>query len=282
MPGIRVVTDSACDLPDDLAAELGIGIVPLRIRFGDEELVDRVELSTKEFWARCRRFDGLPETSAPSPGQFQAAFEAMAAEGADGVVCVNLSSRLSATIEAARQGAKAMEGSLPVRVVDSLSVTLGQGLVTIEAAQLAGQGGDLDEVANVAERAVRSLSVYGAIDTLENLRKGGRIGGAQALLGSLLSIKPVIRVADGVVQEESKQRTRGRALRYLVAKLREAGPVDRVAACGADAPDMDQFLTLLEAVPSAHKMLVGEIGPVIGTHAGAGTVGVAWLSRQDK
>jgi DegV family protein with EDD domain len=279
MPGIRVVTDSACDLPDDLVAELGIGIVPLRIRFGEEELVDRVELSTKEFWARCRRFDGLPETSAPSPGQFQAAFEAMAAEGADGVVCVNLSSRLSATIEAARQGAKAMEGSLPVRVVDSLSVTLGQGLVTIEAARRAGQGADLEEVADVAERAVRSLSVYGAIDTLENLRKGGRIGGARALVGSVLSIKPVIRVANGVVEEESKQRTRGRALRYLVAKLREAGPVDRVAACGADAPDMDQFLSLLEAVPSAQKMLVGEIGPVIGTHAGAGTVGVAWLSR---
>lgn len=278
MPGIRVVTDSACDLPDDLVAELGIGIVPLRIRFGEEELVDRVELSTKEFWARCRRFDGLPETSAPSPGQFQAAFEAMAAEGADGVVCVNLSSRLSATIEAARQGARAMEGSLPVRVVDSLSVTLGQGLVTIEAAQRAGQGGDLEEVADVAERAVSSLSVYGAIDTLENLRKGGRIGGAQALVGSLLSIKPVIRVANGVVEEESKQRTRGRALRYLVSKLREAGPVARVAACGADAPDMDQFLSLLEAVPSAQKMLVGEIGPVIGTHAGAGTVGVAWLS----
>lgn len=280
MPGIRVVTDSACDLPDELLADLGIGLVPLRIRFGEEELVDRVELSTKEFWSRCRRFDGLPETSAPSPGQFQAAFEAMAAEGADGVVCVNLSSRLSATIEAARQGAKAMEGSLPVRVVDSLSVTLGQGLVTIEAAQRARDGGDFDEVATAAERAVGSLSVYGTIDTLENLRKGGRIGGAQALVGSLLSIKPVIRVAGGVVEEESKQRTRGRALRYLAGKLRDAGPVERVAACGADAPDMDQFLSLLQGVPSGEKMLVGEIGPVIGTHAGAGTVGVAWLSGQ--
>ncbi len=280
MPGIRVVTDSACDLPDDLLAEFGIGLVSLRIRFGAEELVDRTELSTKEFWSRCRRFDGIPETSAPSPGQFQAAFEAMAAEGANGVVCVNLSSRLSATIEAARQGAKAVEGSIPVRVVDSLSVTLGEGLVTIEAAQSAGEGGNLEDVAAAAERAVRRLRVYGAIDTLEYLRKGGRIGGAQAMVGSLLSIKPVIQVTNGVVEEESKQRTRGRALRYLAGKLRDAGPLDRAAACGADAPDMGEFLKLLEGVPSARKMLVGEIGPVIGTHTGPGTVGVAWLSSE--
>jgi DegV family protein with EDD domain len=142
MPGVRVVTDSACDLPDELLAELGIGLVSLRIRFGSEELVDRTELSTKEFWSRCAGFDGLPETSAPSPGQFQSAFEAMAAEGADGVVCVNLSSKLSATIEAARQAARGLEGSIPVRIVDSLSVTLGQGLVAIEAAQRAGRGAE--------------------------------------------------------------------------------------------------------------------------------------------
>jgi DegV family protein with EDD domain len=278
MPGIRVVTDSACDLPDSLLAELGIGLVPLRIRFGDEELVDRTELSTKEFWSRCRQFQGLPETSAPSPGQFQTAFEAMGAEGADGVVCVNLSSKLSATIEAARQGAKALQGSLPIRVVDSLSVTLGQGLVTIEAAARARDGGDLDQVVAAAEGAAGRLKVYGAIDTLENLKRGGRIGGAQALLGSLLSIKPVIQVTGGQVEEESKQRTRGRALRYLASKVRDAGPIDRMAACGADAPDMDEFLRLLQAAGSQSNMLVGEIGPVIGTHTGPGTVGVAWLS----
>src|SRR5271154_1130306 len=127
MSRIRVVTDSACDLPDDLLAEHGIGLVPLRIRFGAEELVDRTELSTKEFWARCATSPELPETSAPSPGAFQEAFEAMASDGAEGVVCVNLSSKLSATIEAARQAARSLEGSLPVRVVDSLSVTLGLG-----------------------------------------------------------------------------------------------------------------------------------------------------------
>jgi DegV family protein with EDD domain len=272
-----VVTDSACDLPDELLAELGIELVPLRIRFGAEELVDRTELSTKEFWSRCSSFEGLPETSAPSPGQFQVAFERMASDGADGVVCVNLSSKLSATIEAARQAARALEGTFPVRVVDSLSVTLGQGLVVTEAAQQAGRGANLDAVSAAAEGMVGRLKVYGAIDTLENLKRGGRIGGARALVGSLLSIKPVIQVTNGVVEQESKQRTRGRALRYLADKVREAGPISRLAAFGADAPDMDPFLAMLDGVHPTEKVLVGDIGPVIGTHTGPGAIGVAWI-----
>jgi DegV family protein with EDD domain len=272
-----VVTDSACDLSDELLAELGIGLVPLRIRFGSEELVDRTELSTKEFWSRCASFSGLPETSAPSPGQFQSAFESMSAQGADGVVCVNLSSKMSATIEAARQAARALEGSVPVRIVDSLSVTLGQGLVALEAAQRASGGGSLDEVAQAAEGVVGQMKLYGAIDTLENLKRGGRIGGAQALLGSLLAIKPVIQVTDGTVEEESKQRTRGRSLRYLADKVLRAGPIARLAAFSADAPDMDEFLAMLDGVHPTEKLLLGDIGPVIGTHAGPGAIGVAWI-----
>jgi DegV family protein with EDD domain len=278
VPGVRVVTDSACDLPDGLLADLGIGLVPLRIRFGSEELVDRIELSNQEFYARCRTFDGVPETSAPSPGQFQVAFEAMGEAGADAVVCVNLSSKMSATIEAARQAARALEGSLRVSVVDSLSVTFGQGMVAIEAAQQAERGGDVDTVTAAAHAVAHQLKVYGAIDTLENLKKGGRIGGAQALLGSLLSIKPVIQVTDGVVEEESKQRTRGRSLRYLADKVRQAGPISRLAAFSSDAPDIDEFVRMLDGVHPAEKLLVGEVGPVIGAHAGPGAIGVAWVA----
>jgi len=272
-----VVADTACDLPDELLAEFSIELVPLRIRFGAEELVDRQELSTKEFWVRCSTYPGLPETSAPSPGQFQDVFESMRTQGADGVVCINLSSKMSATIEAARQAALALEGSFPVKVVDSLSVTLGEGLVVIEAAERAARGASLDEVVAAAERAARVIKVYGAIETLENLKKGGRIGGAQAMLGSLLSVKPVIQVTDGVVEQESKQRTRRRALEYLAGKVRSAGPIARLAACGADVPDMDQFLGMLRDIHPAHKILLGDIGPVIGTHAGPGTIGVAWI-----
>lgn len=277
MPGVRVVTDTACDLPDELLMELGIGLVSLRIRFGDEEFVDRTELSTKEFWSRCTTFAGLPQTSAPSAGQFQEAFEAMAAEGADGVVCVNLSSKMSATIGSAQQAAQALGGKLPVRVVDSLSVSLGEGLVAIEAAQRAARGAGIDEVVKAAEDVVATSKLYGAIDTLENLKKGGRIGGAQALLGSLLQFKPVIEVRDGIVEAESKQRTRGRSLRYLADKVTAAGPVRRLAVFSADAPDLDQFLDMLNDVKPTEKLLLGDVGPVIGSHAGPGAIGVVWI-----
>jgi DegV family protein with EDD domain len=273
-----VVTDSACDLNDETLTELGIGLVPLRIRFGDEELIDREELSTKEFWSRCTSSAELPATAAPSPGQFQTAFEAMAAEGADGVVCVNLSSRMSATIESARQAARALEGRVPVRVVDSMSVTLGLGLIVTEAAKSAQAGAGPDQVVEAAERAAAGMKLFGAIDTLENLKKGGRIGGARALLGSMLSIKPVVEVRDGVVEEESKQRTRGRSLRYLADKVRAAGPVSRLAVFAADAPDLDDFIALLDGIsPTEGSILYGDVGPVIGTHAGPGAIGVAWI-----
>jgi DegV family protein with EDD domain len=278
MPGVRVVTDSACDLPDQTLTELGVTMVPLRIRFGGDELIDRFELSTKEFWARCGSFAGLPETSAPAPGQFDEAFRAAAAAGADCVVCVNLSSRLSATIEAARQAARELEGTIDVRVVDSRSVTLGLGLIVVEAASRAAEGAPVDEVVAAAEAAADAMKVYGVIDTLENLKKGGRIGGAQALLGSMLSIKPVIEVRDGVVEQESKQRTRSRALRYLADKVVAAGPLRRLAVFGADAPDMDALLGLIRSVSPRNPIVMGDIGPVIGTHAGPGALGAAWIA----
>jgi DegV family protein with EDD domain len=278
MSGVRVVADSACDLPDELLAELGIGVVPLHVRFGSEELVDRVELSTKDFWARCATDPNLPETAAPSPGAFAEAFRAMADEGAEGVVCVTLSSKVSASIEAARQAARELAGSFPVRVVDSLTVTMAEGLIVLEAARAAAAGGSLEEVASATEAAVPRTKLYGTINTLENLRRGGRIGGAQALLGSLLSIKPVIEVRDGAVEQESRQRTRSRSIRYLADKASAAGPVQRLAAMGGDAPDLDELVGMLKGLPSEEGLLVGEIGPVVGAHCGPGALGVAWTA----
>jgi DegV family protein with EDD domain len=278
MPTIRVVTDSACDLSNGLLGELGVGMVPLRVRFGDEELVDREELSTKEFWARNSRGGVLPETSAPSPGAFHNMFGAMAEEGATGVVCVTLSSRLSATIEAARQAASDISAELPVRIVDSRSVTMGEGLVVVDAAERAAAGADLDEVVAAAERSASELKVFGVIDTLENMRRGGRIGNAAAMLGSMLAIKPVIEIRDGIVEVESRQRTRAKSLRYLADKVRAAGNLRRLAVFGADAPDFDILLCLLADLTPSHPLLVGDIGPVIGTHAGPGAVGASWLA----
>ena len=276
MAGPRVITDSSCDLPNSLAVELDIDVVPLTIRFGADELVDRRDLSPKEFWARCATSPVLPETAAPSPGAFEDAYRRAAAAEAEGVVCITISSGLSATGQAAQMAAKAVDGEIPVRVVDSLSVTMGLGMMAAEAARHAAEGKTVDEVAAVAEALVPRTRVYGALDTLENLKKGGRVGGAQALIGSMLSIKPIIEVRDGQVEPESKQRTRSRALRYLADKVRQEGTIENLAVMHGDAPDLDEFLELLDPLFPRDRLVVGDIGAVIGTHAGPRVIGVAY------
>jgi len=156
---VRIVADTACDLPDDLANELGIVFVPLHVRFGTTELLDREQLSAKEFWARCASSPELPETAAPSPGAFSAAFESLASAGADGVVCVTLSSKLSATSEAAAQAARSIGGDFPVEVIDSFSVTMGEGFVAQAAAEAAAAGAGMAEVVAVANSTRGRLSV---------------------------------------------------------------------------------------------------------------------------
>jgi len=276
MSGIRVVTDSSCDLPPELAASEGISIVPLTIRFGSEELVDGQDLTTSGFWQRCERSPQLPETAAPAPGAFEATFRDLAEKGADGIVCVNISSRLSATMQSAQVAASAVAGQVPVRVIDSRFASLGQGLLTLAAARMAAQGKGIDDVAGAVEDLIPRTKLLATLDTLENLKKGGRIGGAQAFIGTMLSIKPVIQVLDGAVEQESKQRTRARSLRYLADKVKEHGPVEGLSVMHGEAPDLEEMLDLLgEVVPRA-EILVGSIGPVIGTHAGPRAIGVTF------
>ena len=277
---VRIVTDSASDLPQEMAEALDIVVVPLHVRFGADELVDRHQLSVAEFWARCAASADLPETAAPSPGAFKSAFDDLLAEGADGVVCVTLSAKLSATNEAASQAARAMDDPAAVTVLDSFSVTMGQGLVAVAAAEAAADRASMGSVVDAAESTRERLTVCGVIDSLENLRRGGRIGGAAAALGTLLSIKPVIEVRGGVVEQESRQRTRAKSLRYLAQKVRSAAPLERLAVVNAQAPDFNEFLRMVDDVRSTKPVVVGEIGPVIGTHAGPGTIGVAWVRER--
>ena len=277
MARIRVVTDSACDLSADVAEAHGITIVPLSIRFGSEEFVDGRDLTTAEFWARCKESDVLPETAAPSPGAFQEAFEAAAADGYDGVICLSLSGGVSATFQAAAAAAKALEGTVDVRAVDTRSMTLGLGLICLDIAELAATGADLETLEARVATLVPRTQVFGVVDTLEHLEKGGRIGGARALLGSLLSIKPVVTLVDGVVAEESKQRTRSRSLRYLADKALGSPPLSRIAVADGAATDIDDFLSLLGDVRSEHPIIVSQLGPVVGTHTGPGTIGLCMI-----
>ena len=276
MPGVHIVSDTASDLPPDLAAANGIELVPLTVRFGAEELVDRRDLTSEDFWARAAASPGLPETAAPAPGAFEEAYRRAAAAGADGVVCVTISSSLSATYEAARLAAGAAAADVPVRVVDSRAVSMAEGTVALAAARSAAAGGSLDDVSAAAEAMVPLTRTYAALDTLENLRKGGRIGAAQALLGSVLSIKPVIEVTGGKVEPESKQRTRGRSLRYLADKVRQDAPVENLAVMHGRAPDFGELVTLLAEFHPRDQITVAAIGAVIGTHAGPRVIGVTY------
>lgn len=277
---VRIITDSACDLPDSVIRELGIEVVPLFIRFGDDELVDREQLSTDEFWRRCAIEEGLPSTAAPSPGRFEQAIAKMIAEGAQGVVVIDLSGALSGTLQSAEVASEA--SSADVRVVDSRTVSMGLGAIVVACARAARDGATIDAVEQLAQELSTKSQVWGALDTLENLKKGGRIGGAKALVGTVLSIKPIIEVRDGVVHEGGRQRTRSKALGFLVDKVRECmnvgNGISQLSVLHAACPDVDAFVEQLRSVYPG-EIMVGQIGPVVGAHAGRGTIGVAFFQN---
>ncbi len=278
MPGVRIVTDSSCDLSLEEAADLGVVVVPLTIRFGDQEFVDLEELTVSDFYRRMADSPTLPETAAPAPGQFEQAFRRLADEGADAIVCINLSSELSATIESARNAARAVADSVPVRVIDSRTLTAGLGTIVIEAAKAASGGASADDIEALVNGLAERTRVFATLDTLDNLKKGGRIGAAQHLLGSMLSFKPVINVSEGKVEEAGRARTRKKSLVWLRDKLFEEPQVEHLAVCDGEAPDVDEFLDLIAERYPRDQIRTGRIGAVIGTHGGPRLVGICYLT----
>jgi DegV family protein with EDD domain len=277
MSRVHIVTDSSCDLTEAETSAHGIGVVPLSIRFGNDEYIDREQLSVEDFYAKMASTGLLPETAAPSPGRFEQEFRAAAEAGADAVVCVNLSGALSATVQSARTAAKELEGQIDVRVIDSLSLTGGLGTMVLDAAAAADDGADADAIEKLVLSMVGRTEIYGALDTLENLKKGGRIGSAKALLGSMLSVKPIIHIADGAVEEAGKQRTRTRALTWLRDKLFEEPSVSELSVLHGEAPDIDEFLDMIASRYPREQIRLGKIGAVIGTHGGPGVIGMCYL-----
>ena len=278
---IRIVTDSACDLSDEELEHWGIGMVPLSIRFGDEEFTDRTQLSTDEFYRRLGASEVLPETAAPSPGAFVEMFNAMHADGATGVVCINLSEALSATIQSARTAAAADEVAIDVRVVNSAQLTGGLGSIVLAAADAAQKGASADEIVALAEDMSSRTHVYATLDTLENLKKGGRIGGAQAAFGAMLSIKPLLDLSTGEVVAAGRQRTRKRSLDWVRQQLLDAGDdITNLAILHSNATDMDDFMASVADIPSVAHARTNVIGAVIGTHGGPGIIGITYQSAK--
>jgi DegV family protein with EDD domain len=277
MARIRVVTDSASDLPEMFAQSLSVDVVSLTIRFGDEEFVDRVDLTPEAFWAKCKASKTLPETAAPSPGAFQATYERAKSDGCDGVVVLTLSSLLSATHQSATLGAEAVEGLIPVKVIDTLNVSMGQGLLVIEAAELAKSGASMEEIVAHTGQLIKRSGVVATLDTLDHLIKGGRIGGAKALLGQVLSIKPLIELKEGVVAEAGRQRTRAKALAAVANTAAGHAPLRRFALIHGAASDVGTLEALVRDIKTEHPLIVTDIGPVVGTHGGPGIIGLTWI-----
>jgi DegV family protein with EDD domain len=274
---VRIVTDSSCDLPQAMADALGIRIVPLSVRFGDTEYIDRTTITATEFWSKCAASATLPETAAPSPGSFEETYRSLAAEGATAIVVVALSSDLSATMQSAELAARAVAPGIDVRIVDSRNASMGLGLTVLACAELAKTGASADEVVARAHSVIPRTRVFAALDTLDNLKKGGRIGGAKAMLATVMSIKPLISVTNGLVEEAGKQRTRSKALAHLVDILRnQEVPIERLAILNAQCSDVDAFIAMVKEVYTG-EIIVGDIGAVIGTHAGQGTIGIVFL-----
>lgn len=276
---VRIVTDSACDISLEEAASLNIKIVPLSIRFGEEEYTDLADISVSEFYQKMEESELLPATAAPSPGAFENAFRKCHEEGASGVVCINLSIALSATGQAAQLAAEGVKDLVDVTCVDSMSITGGLGTIIRKAAEAAENGADVAEIVELVENLRSRTRIIATLDTLDNLKKGGRIGGAAAMLGTMVQIKPCLDLSSGEVVEAGRQRTRKKALNWLREELANAGDVEAVTIIHGDAPDAQEFLESLADIVPIDQVRVNKLGAVIGTHGGPRVLGLTFLVK---
>ena len=282
MTRVAIFTDSASDLDPALAAAQGIGIVPLLVNFGSESFKAGTELSTADFWERMVAPDApFPTTAASSPGEFKEAYEAAFANGADAIVSIHVAGTLSGTIKSA-QIARDMLPDREIHVIDSLGASMAEGILAQMAVELAAEGRSAAEIAEILETRAPDMVMYVALETLEYLKKGGRISGAQAAIGTLLSVKPIIVVKHGVVETGDRVRTRSKARERLIEMVSER-PVERLVILHTVSPDVEAFredvVMRVPDSPPARDVQIALVGPSVGPHLGPGCVGVVALYR---
>ncbi len=282
MSRVAIVTDSASDLPPEVAEAAGITIVPLIVSFGEQSFRAGVELSTDEFWRRMLAPGApFPTTAAASPGDFKAAYERRLADGADAVVCVAISGKLSGTLKSAAI-ARDMLPSSEVHVIDSQTASMGHGLLALLAAELAAAGRPASDIVTAVESRLADLDLYVALETVEYLRRGGRLNPAQAGILSLLSVKPIITVRDGVVESAERVRTRSKA-RERVLELLTERPAERVAILYTPGADHEAFredvIARMTGGIDPAQVSVSLVGPSVGPHLGPGCLGGVVLLR---
>lgn len=274
---MRVVTDSVADIPPKLAEELAITVVPFYVRFGDEVYRDGVDLSTEEFYRKLMSNRRLPVSSTPSPGEIAEVYDRLAGETGE-ILSIHVSSKLTATYEVALQARKQMKRKCRVEIVDSQSGAMGEGLVVITAAREAQAGADLARVADIARKAVLKSHVHMCFDTLEYLRRGGRIGRAQALLGSVLRVNPIVGVKDGEVHPFGRERSRAKAIDRLFEFVKSLPSVRELAVEHATTPDEAEALAdRLGALFPRERIYISTVAPAVGVHVGPRVIAVSAL-----
>ena len=274
---VRLVTDSVADLPPQVAEELGITVVPLNVRFGDEVYRDGVDLTAEQFYDKLVHSETLPVTSVPSPASFAEVYDKLAEE-TDEILAISVTSKLSGTYEVALQSVGLMKRKCRVEVVDSQWAVMAQGFIVIAAAKAANNGANLDEVIGVTRETIPRVDMRAAFDTLEYLKRGGRIGRAQALLGSMLKVNPIITLKDGVVEPAGRTRSRAKAIDYLYNFAMSFSHIEEIAVEDAACPnDAELLVERLSHKFPKERIFRSRTTPVIGTHTGPGLLLIAVL-----
>ena len=275
---VAIVTDSTVNLPTDVIKANNIYVIPQILNWEGKSFLDQIDISTEEFYQRLPNSKDLPKTSQPAPGQFTEHFEKVA-EGAESIVAIFVSQALSGTIQSAHLGAEAM-GDYPIEIVDSRSVSLGLGLLATAAARYAAEGHDYKEVAAYVRTLVPRIRVLFVVDTLEYLHKGGRIGGAKRLVGSMLSIKPVLGLEDGQIEPQAQIRTKKKAIQHMLdvvlGEMKGKKNIHAGVIHAAAPEDAAYVAEQVRASVNPAELYVNELTPVIGANVGPGVVGMGY------
>ena len=274
---VKIVTDSVADIPAGVVAELGISIIPVLVHFGEETFRDGIDITTDQFFRKLVNSDVMPTTSVPSMDIFARTY-AKLAEETDEILVIMLSSKLSGLYNAAVQSAALVDGDTRIEVIDSGCAVMAQGFIVIRAAQAARDGASMEELIEIVHRDLPRVEIRAAFDTLEYLQRGGRIGKAAALMGSLLKINPIVALKDGVVEPAGRARSRAKAIDLLYDFVAGYSNIEELAVEGGACPDdVDNLVERLGAIYPKERIYRSRATPVIGAHTGPGLILVAVL-----
>jgi DegV family protein with EDD domain len=282
--GVKIVTDSTADLPQGLADELDIAVVPLKVHFGEEEFLDWIDLDSDAFFTKLKASEVMPRTSQPSPGDFEAVYRRVGEDG-DAIISLHISAQLSGTYQSGTIAKSMLEGA-DIEVVDTKVTSMGLGIVVIEAARAAKAGKSKEEIMAYVYEQLSRVKIFFGVDTLEYLQKNGRIGKAAALLGGLLNVKPLLTLVDGGIVPKEKVRGRSKLQERLVSLIAEEFGSDvKGQVVILHGNDLEGALKLKEKIESTYnfsELIISSIGAVIGTHTGPGVLGVVILPKSEK